>query len=483
MRMDAKQEVLLRLDGVGRVYPRDVSDTHLSVLREMFLPLRALGTCPPTHFHALRDITISLTRGQKSGVLGLHRSGKSTLAGIAAGLMQPTSGVVSARAPRSLIARPTAGFKPGLTVIENLSFRAMLHGLTGEALHSAVERTLSLCGVSQEQAERAIGNLSPHMAKQLGMSLLLELPAEVLVIDELSGAGAGAGRWETRGRLQDRMESGTALLISSDVGFMRDTVDHAWVLHQARLYGPFEVEQAIEAFSQLPAEGVGDEVGAEAFDPMRPPRARATGGAVANSAGYDFDTDEHEGDPEVDEEWAVEAIRSKSPSAPWRASAINVDGADFRHSRLSLVRQPGAAMQVSLELVCLANQDFTGGMFTLHGGNSGAEVGRFHYPHPPTPVRTGERMTLAFEFVVPDWGEDFYGLTFCPQTRGKHFAPEHRIKILIFGVGRKHDVRPDRILEIRNSSFERKLDDASVNAPPEGQQATGQMVTQVRAAA
>jgi ABC-type polysaccharide/polyol phosphate transport system ATPase subunit len=474
-------EVLVELERIGRTYPRDVTDTPSAVLRELLLPLSALRKCPPNHFHALRDVDLALTRGRKAGVLGAHRSGKSTLAGIVAGLLQPTTGRVIARGSRSLIARPGAGFKPGLTILENLSLRAMLHGVTGEALSAIIDRTLGTCGMSHEQAGRAIGNLSPRVIKQLATTLLVDLPADVMVIDEVTGSGTGDARWEIRGRLKEKVDSHTALVLSADAAFMRDMVDDAWVLHQGRLYGPFPVEQAIEVYGELPPEVEVDTQHEQAFDPMEPPRLRA--GAAPSSMSIDDDeAEDRTGDEDV-EDFEPRTTPPSKARSPWKAPSIIVDGEDFLHSRLSLIRPPGTSMRVSVEMICLADQDFTGGMFVLHGGNSGTEVGRFPYAHDPVPLNAGDRMKLAFELIVPDWGEDFYGLTFCPQTKGKHFLHEHRLKILIFGVGRKHQDSRDRVLDIRNSSFERTLDNGSVDPLPKGQQASRQVVQQDRTAA
>jgi ABC-type polysaccharide/polyol phosphate transport system ATPase subunit len=484
--MQTDPHTLVRLEDVGRVYPRDVADMPSAVIREMLRPLRSLAQCPPRHFHALRGVDLSIATGERCGVLGAHRSGKSTLAGVVAGLLRPTTGTVTSSARRNLVARPGAGFKPGLSVLENLSLRAILHGMTGDELAAIVDRTLQSCGMSVQQARTGVGNLSPMVVKRLAITLLIELPADLVVVDEVTGGGTGEARWEMRARIQDKVQAVAAMVVTADTSFVRDTVERAWVLHQGRLYGPFPVEEAIEAFSELPPELAAEAPGQGAFDPMRPPRAAQ--GAVSMSPVGEDDGD-LEGRAEDESEAAVtedQPMRGKPPTAPLRPALIRVDGEEFRHARFSLIRPPGSMMRIELELACLMDHEFTGGMFSLHGGNSGTEVGRLAYPHETVPLRAGEKVRFSFEFVVPDWDEDFYGLSFCPQTRGKHFAPEHRLKLLIYGVGRKHEGRKDRVLDIRNGSFERTPDHASIDPlsrPAQGQHATGEVGAEVRPAA
>lgn len=450
--MNREPDIMLQLDAVTRAYPRDLSHIASAVLREMLLPMGALRTCPPTHFDVLRNVRLALARGEKAGILGAHRSGKSTLAGIASGQLQPTSGAVMANGKRSLIAKPGAGFRPGLTVIENLSFRAVLAGVTGDAMHALVDRTLSQCGVSSEQAGKAIGNLSRFVTRQLGLTLLLELPGDILVIDEVTGAGTGDARWALRGRLQDRIEAATSLVLSADAGFVRDLVEQCWVLHGGRLYGPFEAEQAAGVYERLPPEDEAEEIPDAAFDPLDPPSAVTT--VTARGAGaerYEADDADPDENPATAE---AEAMRRKH-SAQWHASSITVDGQEYRHSRESLLRSPDATISIVAEIVSLVQQDFAGGTFGLFGSDTGIELARHQFVCEAHPVAAGQSLRLRFELVVHDWGESFYGLAFSPKGSSDSKDPRQgRIKILIVGLGGQRYERAKRVLDIRGASVE-----------------------------
>lgn len=290
--MTGATDIALELDKVSRLYPRDISDTPSAILREMLLPRRLLNTPGSDSFFALRDITLRLRKGQKLGVIGAHRSGKSTLAGIASGLLLPTSGSVSAQGTRLLISRPTAGIKPTLTSVENLRLRASLAGLHGEQIDAVLDRTLSRCGLDGADARIPMGNLSPYVVKQIGLTMLLELPADIVVVDEISGAGIGDARWQTRGLLKEKIGASTALVISSDFRFIQEVVEEAVLLHHGMLYGPFSIEKAIDFFNELPEEDFTTETGTASYDPSAPPRslgqsARAFINGSSNSDAFD----------------------------------------------------------------------------------------------------------------------------------------------------------------------------------------------------
>jgi teichoic acid transport system ATP-binding protein len=455
--MTGETDIVLELDQVSRLYPRDISDTPSAILREMLLPRRLLNKPGPGSFFALSDITLRLRKGQKLGVIGAHRSGKTSLAGVASGILLPTSGSVSAQGTRLLISRPTAGFKPTLTLIENLRLRASLAGLRSELLDAVLDRTLSRCGVDGADARIPIGNFSPYVVKQLGLTLLLELPADILVVDEISSAGVGDARWLTRGLLQEKIDASTALVISSDFSFIREVAEDAVLLHHGRLYGPFGIEEAIDHFNELPLEDVLCGLPDSAHDPQTPPTIASqphSSPSADQSLDDDPDPYDHSGSEADDESSSSMTRTSKSRNRlSWDVLGITVDGNEYRHSQLSLIRRPGDKLSVSIEMTSLRSQKFGGGRFSLFGGNSGLEVGVFCYELEELEVHTNQRHILSFDLTIQDWHEDYYGLAFCPTHGSAYLLPKHRIKILIFGVGEKIAARRKNALQIGNTRF------------------------------
>ncbi len=444
---------MLRLQAVSRAYPRDIADAPMAILREMFLPTARIGADDPRVFLALREIDLCLARGQRLGVLGVHRSGKSSLAGIASGVLAPTGGRVLARAQRLLLSRPTAGFKPTLTALENLRLRAMLGGMRGRALEAALETTLERCGVARAQASRPVGNLSAHVVKQLALVLLLQVPAEILVVDDVTGAGIGDARWETRHLLQQRIRAATALVVGADAAFLQDVLEHAVLLHGGRLYGPFPLDQAFEHFSRLPDEGAEPEA---RYDPMRPPCVRAgaqRGPEQAFDDGLYDEVEEADAQPEIADD-AQPPAPPKRAGGDWRLVRIEVDGEEFVHARASLIRRPGQSMRVRLDVEAERDARFAGGRFVLYGGGSGLELGHHVCAIDALDLARGQRGRLCFDLTVPDWQEDFYGLAFSPGE-----GRQQLLKILIVGTAQRHPRNPPRVLGIGVSRFEKINDD------------------------
>lgn len=451
-------DVILRLEQVSRTFPRDVSQISSSVVREMFLPRWALRRCPEDHFYALRRVNLALTQGQIVGVIGAHRSGKSVLAGIVSGQLQPTDGFVSSKGSRSLIARPGAGFRPGVSVINNLRFRVMLHGIVGDDMNAIIERVLLRCGIGRRDADKALGNLSRYVQRELGVALLLELPADILIIDDVTGAGTANARWELRALLQARIEAATSLVLSADPGFIRDFAPKSWVIHCGRLYGPFETDKAAEVYERLPIEDEALDVPDDEYDPLVPPFA-------ARTAARRIDIYDDEGDNQYsDDVQILNSRRSLTKVCTWRVLTISVNNEEYRHSKLSLLSPPGSTLRISIELVSQIDQDLEGGRLLLQGGNSGVLRASADVNYATMSIQEGERITVSFDLLVQDWGEQFYGLAFIPKSDINDDLATQRLKILIFGGGHNTVEKTVRELKIENSHFDRNIENASFDA-------------------
>ena len=428
----------LYMDRVSRLYPVDIGDTPSSMLREMFLPRSMLNKARSDSFFALQEVTIELQKGQKLGVIGTHRSGKSTLAGLAAGVLAPTGGDVTINAPSVLLNRPTAGFKPTLTLVENLRIRLALMGFHGSLQGELLERTFARCGISLAEAGRPTGNLSPYIVKQVAMTLLLCFPAEMIVVDGLTSAGIGDARWETRGYLKERIEASAALVVSADFGFIQQVTEEAVLLHQGRLYGPFSVEQAIDHFSRLPEEDVIIDPLAYHYDPFRPPVISSGSKAVAvTGTDYDdSDIDELDHDEHEDESALLRKAKSdlKSSWGPLaRVVQIHVDGEEYSHSQLSLIRNVADVLSIEIGIVFTRNAELSHFKICLHP-ESGNEIGCTKLVPDKDQFDGTLEYYLSFDLEVPDVPVNSYGVSITPVEQHCRPALKDRQKVLKYAI-------------------------------------------------
>lgn len=173
---------------------------------------------------ALRNLNLTVGRGEIYGFIGKNGSGKSTTMKIVAGLMPATAGEVhvlgAALAPceahpavGTLIESP--GIYPSLSAYDNLMVKALTLGLV-DAKRTCQELldAVGLADTGRQKAKR----FSMGMKQRLGIALALMGNPSVLMLDEpLNGLDPDAARAIRTLIVRLNHERGVTVLISSHV--------------------------------------------------------------------------------------------------------------------------------------------------------------------------------------------------------------------------------------------------------------------------
>lgn len=140
---------------------------------------------------ALQDFTLTLSRGEVTGIAGPNGAGKSTLISLVIGFVAPTTGQVriDGRPPRAYVESTGVGYLPELpalpprwTVREALLRRAALGGLGARAR----DRSLALAeelGLT-EHLRKQVRQLSKGNLQRLGLAQALIDDRDLLILDE-----------------------------------------------------------------------------------------------------------------------------------------------------------------------------------------------------------------------------------------------------------------------------------------------------------
>ena len=179
-------------------------------------------------FHALRDINLTVAKGEFVTLIGHSGCGKSTLLNLIAGLTTPTEGTllcdnreIAAPGPERAVVFQNHSLLPWLTCLENVQLAVERVFGAKEAKAQLAERSkaaLALVGMDHALAKRP-HEISGGMKQRVGIARALAMEPKVLLLDEPFGALDAL----TRAHLQDELlkivarTQSTAIMVTHDV--------------------------------------------------------------------------------------------------------------------------------------------------------------------------------------------------------------------------------------------------------------------------
>jgi ABC-type polysaccharide/polyol phosphate transport system ATPase subunit len=137
---------------------------------------------------ALSGVTFSVEPGEFFGVIGPNGSGKSTLLRILAGIYVPDSGLVRVNGLLSPFIELGVGFNIELNARDNIRINGTLAGLTKSELEERFDAILAFAEL-ERFVDQKLKNYSSGMLVRLAYSIAVQIPFDVLLLDEVLAVG------------------------------------------------------------------------------------------------------------------------------------------------------------------------------------------------------------------------------------------------------------------------------------------------------
>jgi lipopolysaccharide transport system ATP-binding protein len=198
--------------------------------------LKELLTFGKKRFHepfwAVKDVDVRVERGSCLGIIGENGSGKSTLLRVIAGVVRPTSGVVSAKGRISALLELGAGFNPEFTGRENIFLNASILGFTDSETRARIPSIEKFAEIG-EFVDRPVKTYSSGMFVRLAFAVAIHMDPDILIVDEALSVGDMFFQQRCIRRIQALKRQGvTIIFVSHDVSAVRNLADRTiWMEH------------------------------------------------------------------------------------------------------------------------------------------------------------------------------------------------------------------------------------------------------------
>jgi homopolymeric O-antigen transport system ATP-binding protein len=191
---------------------------------------------------ALDGVSFEIVEGDRIGLLGHNGSGKTTLLRTLAGIYEPVGGTIQTSGRVFPLFDLQLGMDPDATGVENIWMRGKMLGLTTKEIEGALDDIADFTELG-DYLYVPIRAYSTGMGLRLAFAISTAITPEILVLDEMIGAGDAAFIARADARLKTFLaKTGILVIASHSMAILRQWCNKGMLLEHGKLvaFGPLE---------------------------------------------------------------------------------------------------------------------------------------------------------------------------------------------------------------------------------------------------
>ena len=198
------------------------------------------------------QLNLTLPTGKSLGLLGRNGAGKSTLLDIIAGVQPPDTGRVISDGTMSWPVGFGGSFHPQMTGRQNVRFVARIYGVDTGGLLDFVLNFSEL----GRMIDSPVKTYSQGMRARLGFGLSMGIQFDTYLVDEVTAVGDKSFSRKSKAVFLDRVRNASAIMVSHQMGKLRDFCESGIVLNNGRLEYYDSLDDAIKRHEEILKQAV-----------------------------------------------------------------------------------------------------------------------------------------------------------------------------------------------------------------------------------
>ena len=196
----------------------------------------------------LKDINVSINKGETVALIGVNGSGKSTLLKLMTKIIYPNKGSVETFGKLTSLLELGAGFHPDFSGRENIYFNASIFGLTRSEIDKRIDKIIEFSEL-EGFIDNPVRTYSSGMYMRLAFSVAINVDADILLIDEILSVGDQHFQEKCFKKIEELKEDGkTIVFVTHSMESVKRFCTRAIWLHQGHVKMDGEVEEVIEQY-------------------------------------------------------------------------------------------------------------------------------------------------------------------------------------------------------------------------------------------
>ncbi|MEM4313072.1 MAG: ABC transporter ATP-binding protein [Thermoplasmata archaeon] len=206
--------------------------------------------------YALKNISMTISHGERVGIIGPNGAGKSTMLKIIAGLLEPSEGEIKIKGNVQPLIEIGAGFNPEFTGRENIYLNGAMLGFTKKEIREKEEEIIEFTELGRF-IDIPVKYYSSGMALRLAFTIATIIRPEILIMDEMLSAGDMEFMQKAKERMDKILSSAKILiLVSHDLGLIKSLTNRVIVLNKGEILFDGNTDDAIEFYQTMVSHNI-----------------------------------------------------------------------------------------------------------------------------------------------------------------------------------------------------------------------------------
>lgn len=162
--------------------------------------------------HAIKNMTLTIADGEKVSIIGHNGAGKSTFLKMISGIYPPTSGSFQVEGKISSMFELSTGFEMELSGWDNIYIRGLMLGETPSGIKSKMNEIAEFSELG-DFLNMPVKYYSSGMFVRLAFSVSTAIEPDILLLDEVVGAGDASFISKANNRIKSMMNTAKIMIL------------------------------------------------------------------------------------------------------------------------------------------------------------------------------------------------------------------------------------------------------------------------------
>ncbi len=204
-----------------------------------------------TEFSAIKDLELTIRRGESVGILGKNGAGKSTLLKMITGVVSPSAGTIKVNGKISSLLELGAAFNPELTGEENIYQHGQVMGLNNQKIEETKQDVIDFADIG-DHLYQPVKTYSSGMFARLAFACAINVDPDILIVDEVLSVGDMAFQLKCFKKFEQlKKKNKTILFVTHSINDILNNCNRAIIMNEGCKIFDGGVKEGVENYKKL----------------------------------------------------------------------------------------------------------------------------------------------------------------------------------------------------------------------------------------